>query len=280
MAIFGSSNWTASSSDTQREHNYFTRKPWIVDWFADQFLRKWANRMAAPSGGGAISPPMFEAFAPRPPGKPAYQAPANGATNQGTSVRVSWEGGSWAHKYDIYLGTSNSPPLAVQDFMPGSATAGVRSTTESYTLAGLAAGTTYYWRVVGKTMADKTTSGPVWHFTTGGSAPAALSDTRAASVTTSVYGSTTTGWSESTVTWKTRPAVQSTVLGKITVRGTPQAWYQLDITSYVQSRRAAGATLVTLGLKNTVDTLPLSRFNSTEASSGRPQIVVTRTTSP
>ena len=44
MAVFGSSNWTGSSSDKQREHNYFTRKPWFVDWFAAQFLRKWNNQ--------------------------------------------------------------------------------------------------------------------------------------------------------------------------------------------------------------------------------------------
>ncbi len=33
MTVFGSSNWTSSSSDTQREHNYFTLKMWFVDWF-------------------------------------------------------------------------------------------------------------------------------------------------------------------------------------------------------------------------------------------------------
>ena len=43
LAIFGSSNWTSSSSDTQREHNYFAKKPWIFDWFVDQFNRKWNN---------------------------------------------------------------------------------------------------------------------------------------------------------------------------------------------------------------------------------------------
>ena len=43
MAIFGSSNWTASSSDRQREHNYFTIKPWFVEWLKAQFVRKWDN---------------------------------------------------------------------------------------------------------------------------------------------------------------------------------------------------------------------------------------------
>ena len=59
LAIFGSSNWTSSSSDTQREHNYFAHrtaqnpKPWIFDWFVEQFNRKWNNLM---DGGGTLSP--------------------------------------------------------------------------------------------------------------------------------------------------------------------------------------------------------------------------------
>ena len=43
-AVFGSSNWTSSSSDTQREHNYFSKKPWFFQWFGEQFNRKWNNR--------------------------------------------------------------------------------------------------------------------------------------------------------------------------------------------------------------------------------------------
>ncbi len=37
MSIFGSSNWTSPSSDTQREHNLFTTKQWIYDWLEAQF---------------------------------------------------------------------------------------------------------------------------------------------------------------------------------------------------------------------------------------------------
>jgi len=168
MTVFGSSNWTSSSSDSQREHNYFTSKPWILDWFSDQFLRKWNNVKAPVDGGGAISPPMFEDFTPLYPESPVYSAPANQALGQGSSVTLKWEGGWWAHKYDIYFGTSSTPPLLVQDFAPGSATAGVTSTKESYAVTGLAAGTTYYWKIVSKTMANKAVNGATWSFTTSG----------------------------------------------------------------------------------------------------------------
>jgi hypothetical protein len=173
MAVFGSSNWTGSSSNAQREHNYFTLKSWFVDWLKDQFTRKWTNTKAAPDGSGAISPPMFLDFAPLPPETPTYVSPANQAPGQSLSLTLKWEGGSWAHKYDIYLGTSPTPALLVQDFAPGSATAGVNAVKESFVVPNLLPGTTYYWRIVSKTMANQTRTGPTWSFTTAQSGPPA-----------------------------------------------------------------------------------------------------------
>ena len=83
-------------------------------------------------------------------------------------MTIRWEGGWWAHKYDIYFGTTSAPPLVVQDYAPGSATAGVVSTKESYTFTGLQSGVTYYWRVRSKTMADKAVQGATYSFTTSG----------------------------------------------------------------------------------------------------------------
>ena len=181
MAVFGSSNWTASSSDSQREHNYFTTKPWFVDWLAAQFLRKWNNRRA---DGTAISPTIFNDYSPGWPETPVNISPANGVANVGTSVQLRWEGGWWAHKYDVHFGTTNPPPLVARDFMPGSVSAGVNSTRESFNPctppapftsvcpSGLAPGTTYYWMIRGKTMLGDTRriTGPVWSFTTTGGA--------------------------------------------------------------------------------------------------------------
>jgi hypothetical protein len=143
--------------------------------------------------GSAVSPPMFTDFVPEWPETPVNLTPANAALGVGTSVALRWEGGWWAHKYDIYFGTTNPPPLIAQNFMPGSATAGVGSNKESFNPctppapfvsacpSGLAAGTTYYWRVRGKTMIGdgggpfnapaRAISGPVWSFTTAGGDP-------------------------------------------------------------------------------------------------------------
>jgi hypothetical protein len=43
----------------------------------------------------------------------------------------------------------------------------------SYNLSGLAPQTTYRWKIVSKTMANLTATGPIWSFTTGGTAPTA-----------------------------------------------------------------------------------------------------------
>jgi hypothetical protein len=126
----------------------------FFQWFADQFEGKWNNA----SG--------FGPFQPLPPSNPVYSAPANFATGQSTtSVTLKWNGGNWAYLYDIYFGTSSTPPLLIEDIPLGSPTTGV---LESYTVQNLLPGTTYYWRIVGKTMAKKTNSGPAWSFTTRG----------------------------------------------------------------------------------------------------------------
>src|SRR4029453_10794243 len=120
---------------------------------------------------------------PLPPDPPSYIAPVNGSPGQPTTVKLEWEGGPWSHKYDIFFGTNSNPPLLLANVSTvqsgavtgqplldtGSVDDGVK---ETLTLPiTLQAGTTYFWKVVGKTMANKTAAGPVWSFTTSGSPP-------------------------------------------------------------------------------------------------------------
>jgi hypothetical protein len=163
MSIFGSSNWTSSSSDSQHEHNYFTTKAHIFQWFVNQFERKWnnTNPLGAPESGP---------FVPLPPDKPVYISPADAYVGVATSgARLRWYGGPWAHLYDIYFGTTPTPPL----FASNQALGPSETTTQnqSFTLPALAPGTTYYWTIVSKTMANRTRAGNVWSFTTAGSPP-------------------------------------------------------------------------------------------------------------
>jgi len=97
---------------------------------------------------------------PLPPDKPVYSSPANGTTKSTTGVRLSWKPGPWAHSADVYFGTSSTPPLIARDV------AVTPKSTAYYTLPTLTAGRTYYWKIVSKTVANKTKSGSVWSFGT------------------------------------------------------------------------------------------------------------------
>ena len=163
MIIFGSSNWTTPSDQSQEEHNEFTTKPYFYQWFSSQFSRKWNN--TGPS-------PETAPFNPLPPDAPTYSSPSNGATKvSATSATIAFAAGPFAHNYDIYLGTTSNPGLIAADVNLGPTAPGYSPRT--YPLPKLAPGTTYYWKVVAKTMAEQRTAGPVWSFTTaGGPGPA------------------------------------------------------------------------------------------------------------
>jgi phosphatidylserine/phosphatidylglycerophosphate/cardiolipin synthase-like enzyme len=162
IAINGSSNWTSPSDDSQEEHNYFTRKPHIFSWLVNQFERKWNN-----AGGVAETAP----FTPLPPDAALSPAPAAGVGGVATSgVMLRWHAGFWAHKYDIYFGTSANPPLLAADQTLGPSHSA--DDFKQYTLPlTLVPGTTYYWRIVSKTMADRTAASDVWSFTTAAPPP-------------------------------------------------------------------------------------------------------------
>jgi len=162
LSIFGSSNWTSPSDQSQEEHNCFCTDSAMFQWFVDMFERKWNN-----STGNIENTD----FVPLPPDKPVYQSPANGATGVPTSgVVLKWYAGPWGQKYDVLLGTDPSnltPVLLDQELGPSQSSTDYKS----FTLSTLSAGTTYYWRVVSRTMANMSKNGDVWSFTTAGTAP-------------------------------------------------------------------------------------------------------------
>ena len=94
---------------------------------------------------------------PLPPVDPH---PNNGARDVGLDANLRWTSGGFTTSYDVYFGTDSTPdsgefqtPRGRTSFDPGP----------------LSSGTEYFWRVDAKN-ATGTTEGPVWSFTTGGSA--------------------------------------------------------------------------------------------------------------
>jgi len=151
MSMFGSSNWTSASTSSQQEHNQFLKDATIFEYFRQQFVRKWNNKT------GNIE---TEWFTPLPPETPAYVSPASGSKQPLTGVNLSWKPGYWAHKADVYFGTSSNPPLVARDVPV------TPKSTATYALPPLSAGHTYYWKIVSKTMANKTKSGSIRSFGT------------------------------------------------------------------------------------------------------------------
>src|SRR5688500_10008851 len=88
-----------------------------------------------------------------------------------------------------------------------------------------------------------------------------LQDTRASNVPTSVYG-TTSGWTETGVTWNTRPTTTTGVLATLTVNNATGAWYEVDVTSFVQAQKAAGNSAVSVLLRNPTNVPPYTAFKS------------------
>src|SRR5262249_52613707 len=95
---------------------------------------------------------------PLSPDTPVYVTPVNTTLGQPTTVTLSWKPGPWAHRADVYFGTASTPPL----FKSGVTVS--PNTTAKLTIAGLVPGQVYFWRVVSKTMANKTAAGPTWSF--------------------------------------------------------------------------------------------------------------------
>jgi hypothetical protein len=96
-----------------------------------------------------------------PPNTPSSPSPANHATGVSINADLRWTGGDPdagdTVAYDVYFGTSTTPPL-VSDDQSGT----------TCDLGTLAYNTKYYWKIVATDNNGAFTSGGVWDFTTGG----------------------------------------------------------------------------------------------------------------
>ena len=84
---------------------------------------------------------------------PILASPAKERTGVSLTPTLRWNASAGATSYDVYFGTSSTPPFVTN------------VTATSHTPATLAAGTTYYWQIVAKNTAG-TAASLVWSFTT------------------------------------------------------------------------------------------------------------------
>ena len=91
-----------------------------------------------------------------------------------------------------------------------------------------------------------------------------------------VFAVSDTTWSETGLTWNNKPALGSE-LSRITIPSTAIALHSWNVTSYLQSEKAAGRNIVTLAIKNPQITSTILNFNAREsvATGGTaPQIII------
>ena len=96
---------------------------------------------------------------------------------------------------------------------------------------------------------------------------------QSASVTDSAFAVASTSWSETGITWRTRPALGARQGTGVTV-GTTAAVRLWDVTAHVGERSSAGAAKLSLALQMDASSNALDTFNARTAASNQPRLVV------
>lgn len=94
-------------------------------------------------------------------------------------------------------------------------------------------------------------------------------------LTAGIYGVADTTWDESTITWNNKPPNVNPVLATSIISGQSPRYYEWDLTTLLKSDIDGGYDAVTLLLRNVTASDEFATFNSREAVSNPPQLVVT-----
>ena len=98
-------------------------------------------------------------------------------------------------------------------------------------------------------------------------------------VNVSAHAVSSTSWTEDGLTWSNKPTSGSALQTR-TISGSTGTWYEWDVTTAVQQAIDAGQQFVAIALKPTTTTDPWAVFRSDEASSNKPEMVVTSSGPP
>src|SRR5262249_40495182 len=176
-------------------------------------------------------------------------APANTATGQPLTVTLNWDGGIWSHKFDVYFGTSTTPPLIANDVFTGDPTV---QGSPVFQVSGLRPNTTYRWKIVDKTMANLTAAGPVWSFTTG---PGPTPSTTPSITSVSPASAGTAGGSGLTMGGSGFVSGAAVVIGNVPAQSVTVA-SSSSISATVPAHAAGGFDVVVINPDGGTATLP------------------------
>lgn len=102
-----------------------------------------------------------------------------------------------------------------------------------------------------------------------------LADNRSANIPIGLYKVSNLTWLESTLTWNNKPATGSPLLDSAIVTDSIPRYYDWDFGAYVQAELAAGRTSISLAMLAHIATAPVIAWNSSEAATNKPELVLT-----
>lgn len=96
-----------------------------------------------------------------------------------------------------------------------------------------------------------------------------------ASRTVKLYGTADESWSETGITWNNAPA-GTTLIGSVVIGNTVGTWYEFDVTSYINSQMSDKLVSFLLVKEGAASSKGDVSFNTKEAASNKPQLVLTQ----
>ena len=106
-----------------------------------------------------------------------------------------------------------------------------------------------------------------------------LSDASGANVPVGAHSVSNITWTETGITWNTKPAATDPALSTQTITDNVARWYEFDVTAWVKPQRDGGQPIISLALKSQATSSPFVIFDSKESTNGRPQLLLWTTTS-
>jgi hypothetical protein len=91
----------------------------------------------------------------------------------------------------------------------------------------------------------------------------------------SAYAVANTSWLESSINWNNKPA-SGALRATTTITSTTNAWYEWDITQYVQNELSAGRHIISIALKGVASSSNQVTLNSRQASSNKPELRIVK----
>lgn len=82
-------------------------------------------------------------------------------------------------------------------------------------------------------------------------------------------------WSESTITYNNRPAINSAgaALANVSVGGAAR-WYDIDLSTFIRDAAARREASITVGLSGSSNSWSLARIGSSESSNAKPELLI------